>query len=167
LEPRSKLISVFNNFREEPKNKAEYGKSYYQERIQKMSKGYTHPFHTADSPLYLSSYDKMKLLFEAVGPEQVSPHYESLTRSRRGVLFLYMYTATIIGISRLGGWEFNEWLKAMIFHHEYLIGIVACSLETRHFAFTPGPKFTVFYNTYIRYEYAQLCGQWADLVEEK
>lgn len=45
----------------------------------------------------------------------------------------------------------------MIFHHEFLISLILCNTETRHFAWTPGPKFTIFYNTYIRYEYAQLC----------
>ena len=131
-----------------------------------MGKGYVHPYHTKECPLFFSHMSQMKMLFEAVGPEQVSPHYESLTRSRRGLLFLYLYTATVISISRLGGWDHNEWLQAMIFHHEFIIGLFGCSIETRHFAFTPGPKFTVFYNTYIMYEYAQICSQWADNTEQ-
>ena len=63
----------------------------------------------------------MKTLFEAVGPEQVSPHYESLSRSRRGLLFIFAYIGTINTISRFGGWSHNEWIRGMIFHHEFLI----------------------------------------------
>lgn len=55
----------------------------------------------------------------------------------------------------------------MVFHHKFLIGLFCCSTETRHFIWSPGPKFTIFYTTYIRYEYAQLCNQWADIVEQK
>lgn len=119
-----------------------------------MGKGYVHPYHTADAPLFYSHYKYMRLLFDAVGPEQVSPHYESLSRSRRGVIFFWLYIGTICSISRLGGWDYNDWLRGMIFHHEFLISIIMCNIETRHFVFTPGPKFSIFYNTYIRYEYA-------------
>jgi hypothetical protein len=133
-----------------------------------MGKGYVHPYHTEETPLYFSTYNYMKMLFDAVGPEQVSPHYESLSRSRRGVIFFFLYINIIQGISQLGGSTGpNDWLKAMIFHHEFLISLILCNTETRHFAWTPGPKFTIFYNTYIRYEYAQLCNQWCDVVEEK
>jgi len=41
----------------------------------------------------------MKMLFEAVGPEQVSPHYESLSRSRRGVIFFCIYLEVFNAIS--------------------------------------------------------------------
>lgn len=108
-----------------------------------------------------------KLLFNAVGPEQVSPHYESLSRSRRGIIFLYAYTSTIVVISQLGGNSIpNDWLSAMIFNHEFLISFIICNSETRSWAWSPGAKFTIFYNTFIRYEYAQLCTQWCDNVEE-
>lgn len=55
----------------------------------------------------------------------------------------------------------------MMFYHKFLIALFCASTETRHFFWSPGPKFTIFYNTYIRYEYAQLCNQWADVVEQK
>lgn len=107
------------------------------------------------------------MLFEAVGPEQVSPHYETLTRSRRGLIMMFIYYEIIGGISALGGYKWNDMLDAMMFQHKFLIGLFCCSIETRHFFWTPGPKFTIFYNTYIRYEYAQLANQWADIVEQK
>jgi hypothetical protein len=109
----------------------------------------------------------MKMLFEAVGPEQVSPHYESLSRSRRGVIFFCLYLEIIGAISALGGYKYNDQLEAMMFNHQFLISLFCCSTETRHFAWSPGPKFTIFYNTYIKYEFAQLANQWADVVEQK
>jgi len=125
-----------------------------------------HPYHTEDSPLYYSTYKYMRMLFDAVGPEQVSPHYESLSRSRRGVIFLYLYTSMIVNISLVGGWSMNEWIREMLFSQEFLIQLTLANTETRHFAFLPGPKFTIFYSTYIRYEYAQLISQWVDNVEQ-
>lgn len=55
----------------------------------------------------------------------------------------------------------------MLFQHEFYISIILCNTETRHFFYMPGPKFSIFYNTYVRYEYAQMCNQWCDIVEEK
>lgn len=132
-----------------------------------MGKGYTHPYHSAEAPLFMSSYAQMRMLFEAVGPEQVSAHYETLTRSRRGLIIICLYFEIFGGISALGGYRWNDQLDAMMFYHKFLIGLFCCGIETRHFFWTPGPKFTIFYNTYIRYEYAQLANQWADIVEQK
>jgi hypothetical protein len=131
-----------------------------------MKTGYVHPYHTETNPLVYSHYNYMKTLFEAVGPEQVSPHYESLSRSRRGLLFMFGYIGTIVSISRLGGWSHNEWIRGMVFHHEFLITFYLGYIETRHFTWLPGPKFTIFYNTYARYETQQLTAQWADMTEE-
>jgi hypothetical protein len=94
----------------------------------------------------------MKTLFEAIGPEQVSPHYESLSRSRRGVIFMMLYIGSIATISRLGGWSHNEWIRGLIWHHEYMIAFYVGYAETKHFSYFMGPKFTVFYNVYSRYE---------------
>jgi len=152
---------------QEPVNKAEYGQGYYQERLQNMKQGYVHPYHSESNPLVYSHYAYMKTLFEAVGPEQVSPHYESLSRSRRGLIFLFAYIGSITSISRMGSWSHNEWLRSMVFHHEYLLAFYLGFIETRHFTFLVGPKFTVFYNVYSRYETQQLCNQWADVVEEQ
>lgn len=80
----------------------------------------------------------LNTLWEAVGPEQVSPHYETLSRSRRGLIFLMAYVGTISTISRLGGWSNNEWIRAMIWHHEYLLAFYIGFIETRHFAFMLG-----------------------------
>lgn len=130
-----------------------------------MKVGYVHPYHTEGSPIYMSNLYYLKNLFQAVGPEQVSPHYETLTRSRRGLLFAGLYVASINTISRFGGWEHNDWLRAMIWHHEFLLAYYIGYIEIKHFTFFPGPKFSAFYNTYSAYEYAQLSNQWADSVE--
>lgn len=130
-----------------------------------MKVGYVHPYHSDGSPIYLSNAYFMRQLFQAVGPEQVSPHYESLSRSRRGLLFMFLYIGSINTISRFGGWEHNDWLRAMIWHHEFLIAFYVGFIETRHFSFFLGPKFSVFYNVYSKYEFQQLANQWADSVE--
>jgi len=130
-----------------------------------MKVGYVHPYHTEGSPIYMGHMYFMKNLFRAVGPEQVSPHYESLTRSRRGVIFLTLYVGSITSISRFGGWENNDWLRGMIWHHEFLIAYYVGLIEIRHFTMVFGPKFSVFYNTYSDYEYKQLVSQWADSIE--
>lgn len=95
-------------------------------------------FRIEKYPLVFSHLHYMKTLFEAVGPEQVSPHYESLSKSRRGLLFLFFYIGTINSISRLGGWTHNEWIRNLIFHHEYLLSLYIGYLEIRHYTFFPG-----------------------------
>lgn len=150
----------------EPENKEEYGTNYYNSnRLASMKVGYVHPYHSEGSPIHLSHMYFMKNLFKAVGPEQVSPHYESLSRSRRGLLFFFAYIGSINTISRFGGWDNNDWLRGMIWHHEFLIAYYLGYIEIRHFTYFFGPKFTVFYQTYSSYEYQQLCNQWADTVE--
>lgn len=130
-----------------------------------MKVGYVHPYHTENSPIFMSNVYFLKNLFQAVGPEQVSPHYETLSRSRRGLILAGLYIASINTISRFGGWEHNDWLRAMIWHHEFLLAYYIGYIEIKHFTFFPGPKFSMFYNTYSAYEYAQLSNQWADSVE--
>lgn len=151
-------------FRRAPKDKS-YSRSYYQDKLSSMNSGYVHPYHTQQNPLVYSHYNYMRHLFEAVGPEQVSPHYESLSRSRRGLIFLFAYIGSITSLSRLGGWSHNEWIRGMIFHHEFLLCWYIGFSEIRHFTYLPGPKFTTFYNVYARYEMQQLCNAWADTVE--
>ena len=153
-------------FRPDIKNKAEYSNNYYNaDRMANMKVGYVHPYHSDGSPLYMSNMYYMKTLFQAVGPEQVSPHYETLTRSRRGLIFMALYIGSINTISRFGGWEHNDWLRAMIWHHEFLIALYVGWIEIRHFTFMIGPKFSVFYNTYSNYEYVQMANMWADCAE--
>ena len=114
----------------------------------------------------LTGYDYMRTLFEAVGPEQVSPHYESLSKSRRGIIFFFLYIASIRSLTMIGGWSNNEWLRGMIYHHEFIIAFYLSSMETRHFTYMVGPKFTTWYEVYTRYETQQLALQWADACEE-
>jgi len=130
-----------------------------------MKTGYVHPYHSEGSPLYMSNMYYMKTLFQAVGPEQVSPHYETLSRSRRGLIFFALYIGSINTISRFGGWEHNDWLRAMIWHHEFLIALYLGYIEVRHFTYFIGPKFSVFYNVYSNYEYQQLANMWSDCAE--
>lgn len=78
---------------------------------------------------------------------------------------MFLYIGSINTISRFGGWEHNDWLRAMIWHHEFLIAFYVGFIETRHFSFMVGPKFSVFYNVYSNYEFQQLANQWADQVE--
>jgi hypothetical protein len=152
--------------RREPEDKAQYGKGYYSDKLNQMKQGYQHPFHSTEHPISFSYYYYMKTLFEAVGPEQVSPHYESLSRSRRGLIFSFLYIGSITSLSRMGSWSHNEWLRGMVFHHEYILAFYLGVSEMRHFTFLIGPKFTNFYNVYTRYETQQLVSQWADVVEE-
>lgn len=130
-----------------------------------MKVGYVHPYHTVGSPIHMSTMYFMKNLFQATGPEQVSPHYETLSRSRRGLIFFAAYVGSITTISRLGGWEHNNWLRALILHHEFLISLYLGYIEIRHFTYMIGPKFSVFYNVYSQYEYLQLANMWADSAE--
>ena len=155
-----------SNFRRDPEDKAQYGKGYYADKLSQMKEGYQHPYHSAEHPISFSYYYYMKTLFEAVGPEQVSPHYESLSRSRRGLILLFLYIGSITSLSRMGSWSHNEWIRGMVFHHEYIIAFYLGMSEMRHFTFLVGPKFTNFYNVYTRYETQQLVSQWADTVEE-
>ena len=131
-----------------------------------MRTGYVHPYHTEANPLVYSHYNYLRHLMEAVGPEQVSPHYESLSRSRRGLIFLFFYVGTITSLSRMGGWSHNEWLRGMLFHHEFLIAWYIGVVESRHFTYMIGPKFTIFYNVYSKYEIRQMAAQWCDTAEE-
>ena len=118
-----------------------------------MKNGYVHPYHSEHSPIYMSNTYYAQNLFRAVGPEQVSPHYESHSRSRRGIIMLFFYFGTINTISRLGGWEHNDWLRGMIWHHEFLIALYVGYTEIKHFTFFLGPKFSMFYSHYSNYEF--------------
>jgi hypothetical protein len=148
-------------------DKAEYGAGYIQKNLKRLKKGYVHPYHSVANPMLFSTVSgAWKVMSDLVGPEQVSPHYESLSRSRRGLIFLAIYIGTITSVSRLGGWDHNEWLRGLIFHHEYLIALYVGYAEVRHFTWLPGPKFTVFYDVFSRYESMQLASQFNDTAEQ-
>lgn len=151
----------------EPENKAEYGQGYYQANLSRMKNGYVHPYHTEKNPLVFDNMTYLKTLFEAVGPEQVSPHYESFSRTRRGVIFMALYVSSLTTLSHMGGWAHNEWIRGLVFHHEFLIAVYLGFIETRHFSMFVGPKYSVFYNVFSRYEAQQLMLSWADTCEEK
>lgn len=151
----------------QPENKAEYGSGYHQRYANHLKKGYTHPYHSKENPLIFTlQSDYFQRLSDLVGPEQVSPHYESLSRSRRGLIFSFFYIAAITNIARLGGWNNNEWIRGLVFHAEFLFGMYIGFVELRHFTYLPGPKFSTFYDVFNRYELNQLIGQWNDTAEE-
>lgn len=131
-----------------------------------MKQGYVHPYHSEKYPINFSYMHYAKSLWEAVGPEQVSPHYETLSRSRRGLIFLFLYLGSIRTISQMGGWAHNEWIRGLIWHHEFLLAFYIGFIEMRHFTMLVGPKFSVFYNVYSRYESMQFANMWADTCEE-
>jgi len=142
-----------------------YARGYHASILDKAKVGYVHPYHAEESPIYMSSSYVVNLIQKAAGPEQVSPHYESLSRSRRGLLFLFGYTASITTILQCGGWETNDWVKGMLFQHEFLIAFYIGFTEMRHFTYLIGPKFTIFYSVYSQYELIQFANQWADKIE--
>jgi hypothetical protein len=126
-----------------------------------MKQGYVHPYHSGivflhnyieRYPVLFSQMYYMKTLTEATGPEHVSPHYESLSKSRKGLIFLFAYLGSLKMISSMGGWTNNEWMRGLIYHHEMLIALLLGFIEIRHFTFFLGPKFSMFYNTYATYE---------------
>lgn len=160
------LSKVAKAATQQPVDKATYGEAYYNKaRVANMKVGYVHPYHCDGFPIYMSNLYYLKTLMQATGPEQVSPHYETLSRSRRGLIAFGAYIATINTISRFGGWEHNDWLRAMIWHHEFLFAYYLGYIEVRHFTYFIGPKFSVFYNTYSAYEFTQMANAWADKVE--
>jgi len=81
-----------------------------------MKQGYVHPYHTKINPLVMGSREYYSFLNDLVGPEQVSPHYESVSRSRRGVLFFLLYISTIQGLTQYTGFVNSDWGNEMIFH---------------------------------------------------
>lgn len=128
-----------------------YDEGFYQANIHRIKSGYVHPYHTAKNPIGFTSIRRFwDNLADLAGPEQVSPHYESLSRSRRIVLVMGAYFATIEMLSLLGG--YNDWVRALVFEQKHLFFYMVGMAEIRHFAFLPGPKFTIFYNTFISYE---------------
>ncbi len=140
----------------------------YKADYMRNKKGYVHPYHTSKHPLIFSSpLNFWNTLSQAAGPEQVSPHYESLSRSRRGLIFLFAYIGTITTVAQLGGWDHNEWIRGLVFHHEFLLAFYVGYAEIRHFTWLPGPKFSVFYDVFSKYEFKQLMAQWNDTMEEQ
>jgi hypothetical protein len=73
---------------------------------------------------------------------------------------MFAYFTAIQSISALGGVHHNEWLENITFHHKFLMSIMIGYVELRHFAFLPGPKFTIFYDVFSKYEANQLIFQW-------
>lgn len=78
---------------------------------------------------------------------------------------MFAYIGTITTIARMGGWNHNEWIRGLVFHHEYLIALYVGFIEIRHFSFLPGPKFTIFYDVFSNYESNQMMLSWQDQTE--
>jgi hypothetical protein len=84
----------------------------------KMKKGYTHPLDEEDRPINFCSGRNFELLYDVLGPEQVSPHYENFLFSRRwaisifGVLFGMSYGSTMMDF----GWIMSSTFIPFIFY---------------------------------------------------
>lgn len=107
--------------------------------------------------MVLSYKQYLQTLYEAVGPEQVSPHYESLSRSRRLVILYFAWLSATVMSQQTGGWEFNDEIRAAIFTCEFWCTLLIGYIEFRNFAYFFGPKFSVFYDTFAQYEMTQLA----------
>ena len=58
-------------------------------------------------------------------------------------------------------------MRACIYTQEFWIALLVGFIETRHFMFFLGPKFSIFYDTFVQYELEQLALDWQDRVEEQ
>ncbi len=65
--------------------KTKYKMSYCQEHKGRLM-GYVHPYHTDEYPIVFKYSHYLDLLTDASGPEQVSPHFETVSRTRRIIL---------------------------------------------------------------------------------
>jgi len=73
-----------------------YEEGFYQANLHRIKSGYVHPYHSARNPLGFTSINKWwENLSLLIGPEQVSPHYESLAKSRRIVIVMAAYFGTL------------------------------------------------------------------------
>ena len=64
----------------------EHKTDYYDRYKRKIKTGYVHPYHSEEFPIVFNYSDFFKFKSLAFGKEQVSPHYESLARSRRPIV---------------------------------------------------------------------------------
>ena len=74
-------------------------------------------------------------------------------------------TGTIVSL-QAGGWEYNDWIRACIYTQEFWLAFLVGFIETRHFMFFLGPKFSIFYDTFVQYELEQLIHSWQDKADE-
>lgn len=91
------------------------------------SKAYTHPYHSDHHPLVFSSVKTAELFHDAVGPEQVSPHYENFLVSRKfamgwlgGAFALGIGASTVDlhWIAKSSFLPFMFWMQMMYFYLE-------------------------------------------------
>lgn len=73
----------------------------------KSRKAYSHPYHNQHSEINLSPARASEIFFEFVGPEQVSPHYESFLASRKWAIGFW---TTLVGLSFVAGTVDLHWV---------------------------------------------------------
>lgn len=102
---------------------------------------------------------------EAIGPEPVSPHYESFFLSRRFPLLAAFGCYFMQIMEDLNPGSFYG--KSVTFNFYTLMLLGVGILESRYLLMKiPGPKLTWFYDSYHELEYMQLVNNWYDSLEE-
>lgn len=74
---------------------------------EKITKVYTHPADNEFNPIHFGGGCVETTFFDFVGPEQVSPHYENFTMSRKWAIGT---VAGTLGINMLGGIVDLHWI---------------------------------------------------------
>ncbi len=93
-----------------------------EETEQKLNKVYVHPLDEEENPLNFCPGRNLELMYDLIGPEQVSPHYENFLHSRKWAIGMW---ATFFGIS-LGatfadfGWVMRSTMVPFIFYSVHL-----------------------------------------------
>lgn len=102
---------------------------------------------------------------EAMGPEPVSPHYESLFLSRRFPIVAGIACYVMQILEDLNPGSFYGKSVTFNFYTMMLLGVGI--LESRYLLMKlPGPKLTWFYDAYHQLEFMQLMNNWYDTLEE-
>lgn len=97
--------------------------------------GYTHPFHSYEKPLAMSHARNQGFYFDFIGPEQVSPHYESFAASRRVLLTTLFGYCSLTFLAKYNdlAWAIRSTLPAFIFYYLFWYAL----WEGRKFVFLP------------------------------
>jgi hypothetical protein len=78
LNKASKIFCLFNKF-----SKQAINAQYKNVKVNNLEEAYQHPYHSDKFPIYWSTKNLILAAKEAIGPEPVSPHYESFVMSRK------------------------------------------------------------------------------------
>ena len=129
------------------------------------NEAYKHPYHSEKFPIYWSTHNVRTFGTDVMGPEPVSPHYESFVLSRRVPLIGAAFCYTMNVMEHLNPGSFYG--KAFT-HNVYTVMLVSVGLlESRYLLMKlPTPKLTWFYDAYAEHEHKQMMLNWYDSLEE-